>query len=93
MTKTPGVDMTTGSLGQGISGALGMAVAGKLLKKPFRVFTMIGDGEFQGGQVWEAIMFAGSRGLDNLICVMDHNKLRLASTLEAGLPIEPVVPK
>jgi transketolase len=93
MTKTPGVDLTTGSLGQGISGALGMAIAGKLLKKPFRVFTMIGDGEFQEGQVWEAIMYAGSRKLDNLVCVMDHNKLQLASTLEAGLPIDPVVPK
>ena len=93
MTKTPGVDMTTGSLGQGISAALGMAMAGKLLHKNFRVFVMIGDGEFQEGQVWEAIMYAGAHRLNNLICVMDHNKLQLASIIEEGLPIGPVAPK
>jgi transketolase len=93
MTKTPGVDMTTGSLGQGISSALGMSMAGKMLNKDFRVFTMIGDGEFQEGQVWEAIMYAGAHRLDNLVCIMDHNKLQLASTIEEGLPIGPVAPK
>jgi transketolase len=93
MTKTPGVDMTTGSLGQGISSALGMSIAGTLLKKDFRVFVMIGDGEFQEGQVWEAILYAGAHRLKNLICIMDHNKLQLASTIEEGLPIDPVAPK
>jgi transketolase len=93
MTKTPGVDMTTGSLGQGFSSALGMSIAGRLLKKNYRVFVMIGDGEFQEGQVWEAIMYAGARRLDNLICIMDHNKLQLASTIDEGLPIAPVAPK
>ena len=93
MTKTPGVDMTTGSLGQGISSALGMAIAARMLKCNFRVFVMIGDGEFQEGQVWEAIMWAGAHKLNNLICIMDHNKLQLASTLSEGLPIEPVIPK
>ena len=93
MTKTPGVDMTTGSLGQGISSALGMAIAARMLKKNFRVFVMIGDGEFQEGQVWEAIMWAGAHKLNNLICIMDHNKLQLASTLSEGLPIDPVIPK
>ena len=93
MTKTPGVDMTTGSLGQGISSALGMGIAGKMLKRDFRVFVMIGDGEFQEGQVWEAVMWAGAHKLNNLICIMDHNKLQLASTLSEGLPIEPVVQK
>jgi transketolase len=93
MTKTPGVDMTTGSLGQGISSALGMAIAARMLKKSFRVFVMIGDGEFQEGQVWEAIMWAGAHKLKNLICIMDYNKLQLASTLSEGLPIEPVIPK
>ena len=93
MTKTPGVDMTTGSLGQGISSALGMAIAARMLQKDFRVFVMIGDGEFQEGQVWEAVMWAGAHKLNNLICIMDHNKLQLASSLSEGLPIEPVIPK
>ena len=93
MTKTPGVDMTTGSLGQGISAAVGMSIARKHLEMPFRVFAMVGDGELQEGQVWEALMYAGARRLDNLVCIMDHNKLQLASTLMDGLPIRPVVPK
>jgi transketolase len=93
MSKTPGVDMTTGSLGQGISSALGIAIAGRLSKKPFKVYAMIGDGEFQEGQVWEAAMWAGAHRLDNFICIMDHNKLQLASTIDEGLPIGPVVPK
>ena len=93
MTKVPGVDMTTGSLGQGISSAVGMSLAARYLRKDFRVFAMIGDGEFQEGQVWEALMFAGAHGLGNLICIMDHNKLQLASTIEDGLPIAPVADK
>jgi transketolase len=90
MRKTPGVDMTTGSLGQGFSSALGIAMAGRFLNKNFRTFVMIGDGEFQEGQTWEAIMYAGSRRLNNFICIMDHNGLQLASTIEEGLPFYPV---
>jgi transketolase len=93
MTKTPGVDMTTGSLGQGFSSALGIAIARKLSKKSFRVFAMIGDGEFQEGQVWEVAMWAGSHRLANFICIMDYNQLQLASRILDGLPIEPVAPK
>jgi transketolase len=93
MTKTPGVDMTTGSLGQGISAAVGMAIAARLLRRSFRVYALIGDGEFQEGQVWEALMCAGARKLDNLVCIMDFNRLQLASTIAEALPIDPVAEK
>lgn len=82
MQKTPGVDMTTGSLGQGFSAATGMALAAKLDKKNLYVYTIIGDGESQEGQVWEAAMLAGSRGLDNLIAFTDYNKMELDNYIE-----------
>jgi transketolase len=93
MRKTPGVDMTTGSLGQGLSAAVGMAIAARLLGRTFRVFALIGDGEFQEGQVWEALMCAGARRLENLVCLMDRNGLQLASTVAEALPIDPVAEK
>jgi len=77
MNKTPGIDMTAGSLGQGISAAVGMAVAAKMDKNPSTVYCFIGDGEAQEGQVWEATMFAGSHKLDNLILMLDYNKMQL----------------
>ncbi len=77
MKHTSGVDMSTGSLGQGISAAVGMALSAKVQKKDFRVYTMVGDGEIQEGQVWEASMFAGSHGLDNLTVVVDNNNLQI----------------
>lgn len=73
----PGVDMSTGSLGQGISAAVGMAIAGKLDHKDYKVYTMLGDGELQEGQVWEAAMLAGHRRLDNLIVIVDNNGLQI----------------
>ncbi len=73
----PGVDMSTGSLGQGISAAVGMAIAGKLDQKDYRVFAILGDGELQEGQVWEAAMLAGHRKLDNLIVIVDNNGLQI----------------
>ena len=73
----PGVDMSTGSLGQGVSAAVGMAIAGKLDKKDNTVFALIGDGEIQEGQVWEAAMLAGHRNLDNLILFVDNNGLQI----------------
>ena len=73
----PGVDMSTGSLGQGISAAVGMAIAGKLDKKDYNVFALLGDGEIQEGQVWEAAMLAGHRKLDNLIVIVDNNGLQI----------------
>ena len=73
----PGVDMSTGSLGQGVSAAVGMAIAGKLDKKDYTVFTVLGDGEIQEGQVWEAAMLAGHRKLDNLVVIVDNNGLQI----------------
>lgn len=73
----PGIDMSTGSLGQGISAAVGMAIAGKLDHKDYKVYTMLGDGELQEGQVWEAAMLAGHRKLDNLIVIVDNNGLQI----------------
>ena len=77
MKHIPGVDMSTGSLGQGISAAVGMAIAGKLDNKNYKVFTILGDGEIQEGQVWEAAMMAGHKNLDNLVAVVDNNGLQI----------------
>ena len=77
MRSVPGVDMSTGSLGQGISAAVGMAMAGKLDKKEYRVFAILGDGELQEGQVWEASMAAAHYKLDNLTAFVDHNGLQI----------------
>lgn len=81
MNRTPGVDMSTGSLGQGISTAVGMALAGKLDKKDYRVYTVLGDGEIEEGQVWEAAMFAAAKGLDNLCAVVDNNNLQIDGSI------------
>ena len=77
MQHLPGVDMSSGSLGQGISAAVGMAVAGKLDGKSYHVYTLLGDGETQEGQVWEAAMLAGHRKLDNLTVIVDNNGLQI----------------
>ena len=77
MKSTPGVDMSTGSLGQGVSAAVGMAIAGKLDKKDYTVYALLGDGEIQEGQVWEAAMLAGHRKLDNLVVIVDNNNLQI----------------
>lgn len=82
MRYTPGVDMSTGSLGQGISAAVGMALGAKLQNKDFRVYTALGDGEIEEGQVWEAAMFAGNNKLDNLVAVVDFNKLQIDGSLD-----------
>ena len=77
MKHIPGVDMSSGSLGQGISAAAGMALGAKLQNKDFHVYTLLGDGEIQEGQVWEAAMFAGAKKLDNLIVIVDNNDLQI----------------
>lgn len=77
MKHIPGVDMSSGSLGQGISAAVGMALGGKMDGKDYRVYTLLGDGEIQEGQVWEAAMFAGHRKLDNLVVIVDNNGLQI----------------
>lgn len=82
MNKVPGVDMSTGSLGQGISAAAGMALAAKLDNKDYRVYTILGDGEIEEGEVWEAAMFASAKHLDNLLVIVDNNNLQIDGTVE-----------
>ncbi len=82
MKHTPGVDMSSGSLGQGISAAVGMALAGKMDNASYRVYTLLGDGEIQEGQVWEAAMLAANHKLDNLVVIVDNNNLQIDGTIE-----------
>lgn len=82
MDKVPGIDMSTGSLGQGISVAVGMALGGKLDKADYRVYAILGDGEIEEGQVWEAAMLAGNKGLGNLVAIVDNNNLQIDGTME-----------
>lgn len=86
----PGVDMTTGSLGQGISAAVGMALAGKMDGRGYRVYALLGDGELDEGQVWEAAMSAAKFGLDNLCAIVDVNGLQIDGKTEDVMPIEPL---
>ncbi len=90
MNKVPGVDMTTGSLGQGISVATGMAIAGKLDKKDYRVYCVLGDGEIEEGQVWEAAMSANKYKLDNLCVIVDNNNLQIDGTIEEVMSSYPI---
>ena len=82
MKHIPGVDMSSGSLGQGLSAAVGMAIAGKMDDADYRVYTLLGDGEIQEGQVWEASMLAASHKLDNLVVIVDNNNLQIDGTIE-----------
>lgn len=93
MRTVPGVDASTGSLGQGISVAVGMALGAKLSGKSFRVYTILGDGEIQEGQVWEAAMFAASKGLGNLVGFTDYNKLQIDGTVAQVNDIAPLADK
>ena len=90
MKGTPGVDMSTGSLGQGISAACGMALSAKLSNESYRVYTILGDGELEEGQVWEAAMFAGFKKLDNLCAVVDHNGLQIDGAIEQVMSPQPI---
>ena len=82
MKHIPGVDMSSGSLGQGISAAAGMALSAKLSNDDYRVYTLLGDGEIEEGQVWEAAMFAGNHDLDNLVAIVDHNGLQIDGSID-----------
>lgn len=93
MRKTPGIDMSTGSLGQGFSSALGQAAGAKLLGKSCRIYCMIGDGECQEGQVWEAALAAPRLGLDNLTVFLDYNRLQLAGRVDDFMPLDPLADK
>jgi transketolase len=93
MRKTPGIDMTAGSLGHGLSAGLGMALSGKLQQKDYHVFVIIGDGESQEGSIWEASMAAPNFKLDNLTAILDYNHLQNDYSVEDIMPIHPVVDK
>ena len=90
MKGTPGIDMSSGSLGQGISAACGMALAAKMDKKDWRVYTVLGDGECEEGEVWEAAMFAGHKNLDNLTVIVDVNGLQIDGTTAEVGGVEPL---
>ena len=90
MKHIPGVDMSSGSLGQGVSVAVGMAAAGKYDKKDYRVYTLTGDGEIQEGQIWEAAMWAGHRKLDNLVVIVDNNGLQIDGKVEDVCSVYPI---
>ena len=93
MKHIPGVDMTTGSLGQGISAAVGMALGGKISGKKYTVYTALGDGEIQEGQVWEAAMAAAHYGLDNLVAIVDNNNLQIDGKVSDVMSVYPITDK
>lgn len=93
MNLVPGVDMSTGSLGQGISAAVGMAMAGKIDKKDYRVYSLLGDGELEEGQVWEAAMSAAQYNLDNLTAFIDKNGLQIDGPCSEVMSAEPITDK
>ena len=90
MKNIPGVDMTTGSLGQGLSVANGMAIAGKMDKKNYRVYCILGDGELEEGQVWEAAMASAKYKLDNLCVIVDNNNLQIDGTIDEVMSSKPI---
>jgi len=93
MHKCAGVDFSTGSLGQGLSVGIGIAVAGRMRGFNFKTFVLIGDGESQEGQVWEALMYAGAKKVKNLIAIFDYNKVQLSSTMADNVNIDPLSDK
>ena len=93
MNKTPGIDMTAGSLGQGLSVGVGMALSGKLMQKDFHVWIVIGDGESQEGSIWEASMAAAKLKLDNLTAILDYNHLQNDDSVDVLMPIDPPIDK
>ena len=93
MKGTPGIDMSTGSLGQGISTAVGMALGGKISNKSYTVYTALGDGEIQEGQVWEAAMAAAHYKLDNLVAVVDNNNLQIDGKVSDVMSVYPITDK
>jgi transketolase len=93
MLRTPGVDMSTGSLGQGLSAGAGMVLGRDQLGKQFLVYVLLGDGELQEGQIWEAAMFAGQRRLTGLVAIVDYNRVQLSGTVPNTLDLEPLADK
>ncbi len=90
MNKTPGVDISSGSLGQGLSCGIGMSMGAKIKNLNFNVYVLIGDGELQEGQVWEAIIYAGNKNIDNLIAIIDNNQLQLTGVTKEIIDLSPL---
>lgn len=90
MKKTPGIDISSGSLGQGLSCGIGMAIGSKIKNLGFNVYVLLGDGEIQEGQVWEAVIYAGNKNIDNLIAILDNNQLQLTGITKDIIDISPV---
>lgn len=93
MHKCPGIDYSTGSLGQGLSVGIGIALGGAMRGRNFKTYVLLGDGECQEGQVWEAMMFAGANQVKNLVAIVDYNKVQLSSTMEENVNIHPLPEK
>jgi transketolase len=93
MTRLPGLDMSTGSLGQGLSIGLGIAEGARILKKDYRVYVVTGDGELDEGQIWEAALYAGAKKVDNLVAIVDVNRQQLDNVTDQILPLEPLADK
>ncbi|MBQ9941472.1 MAG: transketolase [Christensenellaceae bacterium] len=93
MLRTPGIDMTAGSLGQGLSAAVGMAIGAKIAGSPATIYAIIGDGESQEGQIWEAAMYANQKKLDNLIAITDYNNAQISGTVDDVCTLEPITDK
>ncbi|MCL5069591.1 MAG: transketolase [Actinobacteria bacterium] len=93
MKRTPGIDMTSGSLGNGLGAGIGMAIAAKIDARDYRTYVLVGDGEIQEGIVWESIMYAGHLKLDNLVLIIDRNRWQSCSSVECTLDIEPLSEK
>ena len=89
----PALESSTGSLGQGLSLAIGMALAAKMDNRPTRAYVVLGDGEIQEGQIWEAAMFAGDKGVDNLVAIVDYNRIQLDGFVNDIMPLEPLADK
>lgn len=93
LKKLPGIDMSTGSLGQGLSAAQGMALSAKIFSKDYRVYAILGDGELQEGQIWETFMSAANFKLDNLVAIVDSNDLQIDGNVSEVMPVEPLTSK
>ena len=93
MHKIPGVEASTGSVGHGLPFGMGMALAGKLNKKDYKVFVLLGDGECQEGSIWEAAMFAPQNKLDNLVAIIDYNKIQAMDYLDKIVSVDPIADK
>lgn len=93
MKKTPGIDMTTGSLGNGLGAGVGMAIAAKIDNRSYHIYVLVGDGEMQEGIIWESLMFGGHYGLENLTLIIDRNRWQSCNAVDCTIDLEPLIEK